>query len=432
MKIKQIIFIYISAFWVSLFGSDIDPEMEEAIEASLKEQHSNPIANQQNLEYTILELEHKRKKLRETLQEKACIVCYHWNKEIKQARNKNDLFLELRNINETIKDIMKLIPHEVLDDEQINELTHFTTIWNTIQRGESKIIDPIENRKEETIINKIEKIESDIEIYNKALSKVNQYIKENEIINEEKERKKIEQENDPQLKEIKNIKETMYKKVSNYFKKKNFETKLKEAKENNNETAMNDIQKEIELIMQYCPHEFFTETQDNFLQIKRTWENAQREHRIESKIFNPTENNEENLENWKNTLKKLNIHINIDSASNTDHINQINKKLLNNLQRKIWGTQRKMWDTLRENSKSEKIKHLAYDTGIGLLTGFAVLVHNNFFKHDSSKKIHLLQKALIISGFTISGGIGENYFYKIKKYLPKKLKKDKPNKIYEQ
>jgi hypothetical protein len=109
MKIKQIIFIYISAFWVSLFGSDIDPEMEEAIEASLKEQHSNPIANQQNLEYTILELEHKRKKLRETLQEKACIVCYHWNKEIKQARKEENNTDKFNNIRDEIKKIRKIL-----------------------------------------------------------------------------------------------------------------------------------------------------------------------------------------------------------------------------------------------------------------------------------------------------------------------------------
>jgi hypothetical protein len=45
--------------------------------------------------------------------------------------------------------------------------------------------------------------------------------------------------------------------------------------------------------------------------------------------------------------------------------------------------------------------------------------------------MHLFQKTLILSGFTILGGIGGKYFNQMKKYIPQKFRKDKPDKIHE-
>ena len=142
-----IIFIYIFAFWVTLFGSGIDPDLEAAINASLLDQNQDSIITEQNLAYELSRLEYEQNSLRETLTEQTFIVCYNWNKKIKQTREENNLH-ELENIKETIKNIMKLIPHEALENEQINELTYFTSFWNTIQREKSKIADVLENREE--------------------------------------------------------------------------------------------------------------------------------------------------------------------------------------------------------------------------------------------------------------------------------------------
>ena len=483
MKIKKIISLYLFALSLTLLGSEIlDEEMIAAIEESLKNQHADPDVTEQNLEYSLLELENKLEGLRKILEEKAYIMFFDLNTKIKSAKEEEKDINKFNSIREEIKRIMNIIPHEVLEKPEINELTSFTTTWNTIQRGESKIIDikQAEKIEKENTFKKVQTAKANINIYTTALGAVNQYIKKNnikedqiidprkerirkekeqadqkmqEIKNkltrdleekkkekenatalrevakfkeEEEERNRIERENDPQLKEIQKIRKTMYKKVSDYFNKKNFETALTEAKEEYNEEAINDIQKNIELIMQYCPHEFFTEEkiQKTFPEIKKTWENAQRGHRNESKILNPTKNNKEDLEHWKNSLKKLNIHI-IDSQVNTDKINKINKRLLNNLQTESF-------KSLRENSILEKTKHLKIGTGIGLITSIGIIgLHNNFLKQSSRKKMDLLQKALILSGSTILGGIGGKYFYQMKKYIPQKLRKDKPNKIHE-
>ena len=484
MKIKKIIYLYLFALSLTLLGSEIsDEEMEKAIEESLKDQHADPLVNEQNSTYSLLELENKLEGLRKILEEKAYIMFFDLNTKIKSAKEEEKDIDKFNSIRERIKKIMYIIPHEVLESEKIYVLDSFTMMWGGIQREEKeRVDDPLESREEKIIkeatISKIKKTESDIKIYNRALKRVDRYIKENnlkedQIIKEKEERrrkekeqadketqeiknklaqereekekqletqellkkvvkfkeeeqkiKRIERENDPQLKEIQKIRDIIYKKVSDYFNAKNVETALTEAKkkyyeetiyeETIYEETINNIKQKIELIMKYCPHEFFTEEkiQNTFPEIKKIFQQAQQQHSTESKIFNPTENNKEDLEHWKNTLKKLNIHITIDSQVNTDKINKINKRLLNNLQTQSF-------NRLRENSILEKTKHLKTGIGIGLLTSLGIIgLHNNFLKQSSRKKMDLLQKSLILSGSTILGGIGGKYFYQMKKYIP--------------
>lgn len=437
MKIKQIICLYISAFFLPLFGSQIsDKQMEEAINASLLDQHANNMVNEQNLEYNLAELENNLNKLKDQLKNQAYRVFFDFNEKIKKAKENKDV------IRENIKQFMKIMPHEILEDNDINTLTSFTTMWTNIQRSESKILDPIKELLDDTLLNKIKKAQENLNIYNKALEQVNRYIKENnlkedpreeetrkkkekytkknheireelnkerkekqakeeeektlreiaEFEKQEEERKRIARENDPALKEIKNIKEIIYKNISDYFNKKDLETKLKNAKEKNNQEIIDDIQKNIEEIMKYCPHEFFTDSQhqENFPEIKKIFQQAQRDHTSESKIFNPTEKNEEDLESWKNELKNLNQYILFDN---------LGLKLL---------------------SKN----HIKTGLGIGLVTGLGgILLHNNFFK-SSNKKVDLLQKALILSSFGGLGALGGDYFFKLKKYYLKNKEKD--------
>lgn len=485
MKIKKIIYLYLFALSLTLLGSEIsDGGMKKAIEESLKDQHADLTVTEQNLAYNLLTLKYELEKRSKTLEEKAYIMFLNLNKKIKEARE-NGNSLEQAKIQEEIKGIMTIVPHEVLESEKINGLDSFTMMWGGIQREEGeRVDDPLESREEKIIeeatISKIKKTESDIKIYNEALEGVDRYMKENnlkedEIIDprkeqrrkekeqadqkmqeiknkltrelenkkkekeysealrqvakfekEQEEKNRIARENDPTLKEIQKIRDIMYEKASDYFNTKNFETALKEAREKYDEASINNIQEKIEKIMQYCPHEFFTEEeekiQNTFPEIKKIFQKAQQQHSTESKIFNPTENNKEVLEHWKNTLKKLNIHITIDSQVNINKINKINKKLL-----------KESFKSLRENSILEKTKHLKIGTGIGLITSIGIIgLHNNFLKQSSGKKMDLRQKALILSGSTILGGIGGKYFYQMKKYIPQTLRKDKPNKIDEQ
>lgn len=470
MKIKKIIYLYLFALSLTLLGSEIsDGEMEKAIEESLKDQHADPLVNEQNLAYNLSKLKHKLENSK-TLEKKTYIMFLNLNKKIKEARENSNSSEQVK-IRKEIKGIMTIVPHEFLEREEINGLNSFTMMWGSIQREkEERVDDPLESREEKIIgedpISKIKKTKSDIKIYNRALKRVDRYMKENnlkedkiikekeerrrkekeqadketqeiknklaqereekekqletqELLNkvvkfkeEEQKRKRIERENDPELKEIQKIREKMYGKVSDYFNTKNFETALKEAREKYDEASINNIQEKIEKIMQYCPHEFFTEEeekiQNTFPEIKKIFQKAQQQHSTESKIFNPTENNKEVLEHWKNTLKKLNIHITIDSQVNINKINKINKKLL-----------KESFKSLRENSILEKTKHLKIGTGIGLITSIGIIgLHNNFLKQSSGKKMDLRQKALILSGSTILGGIGGKYFYQMKKYIP--------------
>lgn len=460
IKIKKIISLYLFTLSLTLLGSEIldkeilDEEMIVTMKASLLDQHLNPLVTEQNLEYQLSQLEDKLTRLSKTLEEKAYIIFFHFNTQIKSLdRGKKNYFDEYNNIQEQIKSIMNFIPHEVLDNDQINKLTHFTSMWASIQREKSKIIDPLKSREEKIIeeatISKIEKIESDIKIYNKALSKVNQYIKENnlkedQIIDprekqkrqkeeqikkrneeyerqreernkkqeeekaleevakferEEQERRRIERENDPRLKEIQKIKEKIHKKVIDYFDKKDFENAIKKAKakDDYNKTALKDIQEKIENIMKCCPHEFFTEEniQKTYPQIKSTFEQAQRERSVESKIFNPTEKNQENLKKWKDTLGFLVQYIFFENQSLPLRLGFTTIKL----------------------KAAERQK---YDIGIGFLIGLGIIgTHNNFFKQSSRKKIDFLKEALIISGFALSGKIGGKYYYRIKNIFQK-------------
>lgn len=214
MKIKKIIYLYLFALSLTLLGSEIsDGGMKKAIEESLKDQHADLTVTEQNLAYNLLTLKYELEKRSKTLEEKAYIMFLNLNKKIKEARE-NGNSLEQAKIQEEIKGIMTIVPHEVLESEKINGLDSFTMMWGGIQREEGeRVDDPLESREEKIIeeatISKIKKTESDIKIYNEALEGVDRYMKENnlkedEIIDPRKEQRRKEKEQaDQKMQEIK-------------------------------------------------------------------------------------------------------------------------------------------------------------------------------------------------------------------------------------
>jgi hypothetical protein len=445
MKIKQIIYFYISAFSFPLFGGATfdDKEIEKAIAASLRDQHKKD-RKEQNAEYRLTELEQHLNNLKKQVENNAYRVFFDLNEKIQEAKNKNNEN-DLEYFKEQIKYFIRIIPHEVLEGRDINRLTAFTTMLANIQRGKSKIHNPITQPKDNELLSKIKIAEENIEIYEKTLQAVNAYIEEYNIpedpreeekrrreekqkemrhkiqellttkqaekqareeeekaLNEvaefqkqEEERNRIERENDPRLQEIKKIKEMIYKNLSDYFNKKDFEAALKNAKEKHNQETIDDIQKNIEDIMQYCPHEFFIE-RNNFPEIKKIFEQGQRSHSAESKIINTTEKNEENLNAWQGELKKLKKYIFFDNLILKTPFTKIKFK-----------------------AEKTKKNHFQTGLGIGLAIGLGgILFQHNFFK-SSRKKIDLLQKAVILSSFGGFGAISGNSFFKLKKYYLK-------------